>query len=297
MRRVAILVLASLFLAACGSGGGGAADTPASDPGADVPVVADAADDDVAAADAVVPADPGIANDPGVAVDLGTEPDPGIANDPGVAVDPGIAADPGLADTPADPGTTPPAEGALGGACKADGACAEGTCQAGPVASGKICTVACLDNAECPDALRCETVTFESMVCTFGPRGTGGIGAPCGDEAGGGLACASGLCVEADAEQGIPGDTCTASCQLDTDCAPPFPLCFAFVNLCLPVTSGDLGGLCTTEGTCYAGDCTDLGADGVRCTKACTADGDCGAAWLECRAAGDGSYCLVKPGA
>jgi len=133
------------------------------------------------------------------------------------------------------------------------------------------------------------------MVCTFGPRGSGGIGAPCGDEAGGGLACASGLCVDADPDQGIAADTCTASCELDSDCAPPFPVCFAFVNLCLPVTSGDLGGLCTTEGACYEGECTDLGAAGERCTKVCAADGDCGAGYLECRAAGSGKYCLVKP--
>jgi hypothetical protein len=231
--------------------------------------------------------------DPGPAADEGAG-DPG-ATDPG-AVDPGVA-DPGPAgdEGPADTGPATPPAGQPGGPCLGD------TCNGAPLwncldpGTGAACTMACLENAECPPGLRCEAFN-DGQYCVFGPRGTGGIGDPCGEGKGNG--CASGLCIDADPVEGIPVDSCTAACTGDGDCAAPFPTCLGgFANVCVPVLSAWMGGLCgTVEPKCEPdqGTCTDLGADGERCTKACAADEECGADWLECRAAGDGTYCLVK---
>jgi hypothetical protein len=162
------------------------------------------------------------------------------------------------------------------------------------VPAGEFCTIACLSNYECPDALRCEAVSLEAMDCLFGPRGDGAIGEPCGDGLKG-LGCRSGLCVDADPEQAIPVDTCTEPCEDDGGCAVPFPLCFSMIGMCLPILSGDLGGLCRSDGSCVEGECVDVAGLGERCTRTCAAAGeDCGQPYLECRDAGGTSYCLMR---
>ena len=191
----------------------------------------------------------------------------------------------------ADTDTVEPGPGELGGPCAAGGTCAEGTCETVP--DGERCTVACLSNYECPAALRCEAVTLESMYCLFGPRGDGALGEPCGEGLDG-LGCRSGLCVDADPEQAIPVDTCTEPCEDDGGCAVPFPVCFSMIGLCLPILSGDLGGLCTSSGACREGSCLDVAGVGERCTRTCTAGESCGRTYLECRDAGGTSYCLLR---
>jgi hypothetical protein len=199
----------------------------------------------------------------------------------------------GIADAAADAaaGDGPPEVGLLGGPCGPGGRCAGGTCTSLP--AGSRCTTACHSNYECPDDLRCEAVTDDSMYCLIGRRGTGRIGDACGDDLRG-LGCASGLCVDADEEEGIPQDTCTEPCTGNEGCAVPFPVCFEYVDLCLPVLSGDLGGLCQYDGTCVEGDCIDVVELGPRCTRVCTEGEDCGRSYLECRDSGEAWYCLVR---
>jgi hypothetical protein len=131
------------------------------------------------------------------------------------------------------------------------------------------------------------------MLCLFGPRGTGAIGDPCGS--GKGLGCASGLCIDADPEQAIPVDTCTAACQADASCAPPFPVCNTFFGVCLPIGSGETGGICRYDGSCFDDNvCTDLAGIGARCTKNCSTVVDCGADYLDCVDVSGTSYCVMQ---
>lgn len=132
------------------------------------------------------------------------------------------------------------------------------------------------------------------MFCLWGPRGTGGIGAPCGAAGEKGLGCQSGICIDADTIQ-IPVDTCTEPCIDDTECASPFPVCLTFYGLCVPIPSGELGGICRAIGPCWEGDCLDVPGLGQRCTQTCTQSSECGQPWLECRLAGTSQYCLLKP--
>jgi hypothetical protein len=184
-----------------------------------------------------------------------------------------------------------PGPGELGGPCAPGGTCTAGACESLP--AGERCTVGCLSNYECPDGLRCEAVTPESMYCLYGPRGDGRLGEPCGVGLQG-LGCRSGLCVDADPEQAIPVDTCTEPCEDDGGCAVPFPVCFSMIGLCLPILSGDLGGLCTSTGSCTDGTCLDVPGLGERCTRTCAAGASCGPDYLECRDAGGTSYCLMR---
>lgn len=185
-----------------------------------------------------------------------------------------------------------PAPGELGGVCAGGDSCVAGTCTTLPDDRGGRCTQACLENAECPDHLRCEAVSDDQMFCLAGPRGSGGIGDPCGE--GQGLGCASGLCISADPQQAIPVDTCTASCLSDPGCAAPFPACNTFLALCLPIGSGETGGLCRFDGSCFDNNvCVDLSGIGERCTRTCATASDCTASYLDCREIAGTDYCVM----
>jgi len=186
-----------------------------------------------------------------------------------------------------------PGPGELGGVCNAGDQCTQGSCF--DLASGraKRCSTECKSNYECPESLRCEAVSQDSMFCLFGPRGTASTGQPCGSGQKG-LGCASGLCVDADPQEAISVDTCTDVCKSSTDCVVPFPICVGGVDLCLPILSGDLGGLCTFEGKCVQGDCLEVGGADKRCTRTCSAGDDCGQPYLQCTRTGNAWYCLMK---
>jgi hypothetical protein len=187
-----------------------------------------------------------------------------------------------------------PGPGEMGGLCKPGDQCAQGSnCQELAAGRDKRCTIECTSNYACPDTLRCEAVSQDSMFCLFGPRGKGATGQPCGDGQKG-LGCASGLCVNADPEEAISVDTCTDLCKSSVDCVVPFPICVSGVDLCLPIMSGDLGGLCTYEGKCVEGGCLDVGEADKRCTRMCTAGEDCGQPYLQCTHAASAWFCLMK---
>jgi hypothetical protein len=211
--------------------------------------------------------------------------DGGGAGDGASSSEDALGADSG---TPVEPGA-----GELGGACLSGGQCSQGSCESLPGGRGERCTTSCDDNRVCPANLRCEAVSADEMRCLFGPRGSGLVGEPCGPGQKG-LGCASGLCVDASQDEAIPEDTCTAHCQGDEGCAVPFPVCVSLVDLCFPIVSGDLGGLCEQGGACVEGGCTEVDGLGERCTLACTPGDDCGRPYLECRAAGGTHLCLMK---
>jgi hypothetical protein len=292
-----------LLAAGCGGHAGPVADTAAG-PDAGTPSDASARPDTVAPRpDAGGSDGPPTPDTPAPPPDVATLPD-APAPPPDVATLPDTPGPPpdvaALPDTPAPPRDTasgpdtaaPPQPGELGGPCAAGGTCQEGTCRSLPGRAEPRCTAPCRSNDDCPPALRCEPVTFEEQLCLDGPRGTAPLGAPCGPAGGNG--CASGLCVDADPDAGIAVDTCTAPCTGDGDCDVPFPICYAFVDLCLPVASGDLGGRCTSQGACYEGACVPL-PEGERCTRSCTVGESCGPGWLSCQPRGRDTWCLVRP--
>jgi hypothetical protein len=193
----------------------------------------------------------------------------------------------------------PPAPGELGGECAEGDACDEGECVELPDDRGKYCTEACYDNYGCADHLRCEAVTMWDMYCLFGPRGEGGIGEPCGKDENGepkkGLGCKSGVCIDEEPEAEIYEDSCTDSCEENSDCSAPFPYCLEWLGACFPIPSGELGGFCRANGTCYDQlECLDIAGVGKRCTAACETDEECGVSYLECKEVGTEKYCLMK---
>lgn len=222
-------------------------------------------------------------------------PDSGTPTDAGDTTDAGQPLDAG---TPDAGGPVEPGPGELGGVCATGSTCTAGDCTALPEDRGSFCTEACLENAECPDTLRCEAVSFDEMFCLFGARGAGAIGVPCG--AGKGLGCASGICIDADPEEAIAVDTCTASCEGDADCLVPFPVCNPYFALCLPIGSGETGGICRAAGSatpCFDDNvCTELAGIGERCTITCTTAADCGADYLDCTEVAGTKYCVLKSG-
>jgi hypothetical protein len=48
----------------------------------------------------------------------------------------------------------------------------------------------------------------------------------------------------------------SSPCEDGTGCAVPYPVCSLLFGICLPIMSGDLGGLCAYDGTCAEGDYT-----------------------------------------
>lgn len=251
----------------------GVEDTAASE-GSDTASSGDAQSPDaVAEPDAALDVVEGADALPDVAPPLDTSPAPDIADEP-------------------DTAAAPPAPGALGGECKAADACDEGACEAVAGGAQKVCTQPCLSNYDCPTTLRCEAISAEAQRCLAGPRGQAALGEPCGPLKGNG--CLSGLCVDADPAADLPVDVCTEPCAADSECSFPFPVCFAFVDLCLPIPSGQLGGRCKSSGVCDEGECIDVAGTGERCTVSCTAAAECGAEYMTCRAVGADQWCLPK---
>jgi hypothetical protein len=114
----------------------------------------------------------------------------------------------------------------------------------------------CSFNRECPPSERCACDPALGCRCAPGPRGSGGLGAPCAR----GEDCASALCVE-----GPAGLVCSVECAGPGDCGGPLPRCLRVPtvgSLCarLPPdggadasVSGDGGACVGCEGTALTG--------------------------------------------
>jgi hypothetical protein len=76
----------------------------------------------------------------------------------------------------------------------------------------------CFSSDDCGPGFSCqsEDATGLNVFCKPGPRGDGGVGAPCAGEAD----CDSALCVSA-----TGGDRCSALCSGPQDCPPSLPTC------------------------------------------------------------------------
>jgi hypothetical protein len=182
-----------------------------------------------------------------------------------------------------------------GGRCALD--CADGTCPAGTrctrFAEGSFCFSACAEDADCPDAARCDTRFAEGPTCFW--RGDVADGETCTADA----QCASGRCHAGRCLVRCP----TGDCAIGTLCVD-----FDTVDLCAPTPLPEgaacgPGDVCAEGYACTGGRClpgcamgcpTAAVCVGAECRPRCDADTDCGPGLLCNRFDGSAPYCDLR---
>lgn len=182
-----------------------------------------------------------------------------------------------------------------GGRCALD--CADGTCPAGTrctrFAEGRFCFSACTEDADCPEAARCDPRFAEGPTCYW--RGAIGDGEACAADDD----CASGRCHAGRCLVRCP----TGDCAVGTVCVD-----FETVDLCapMPLPEGAACGIADTcvEGTrceggrclpdCSAGCPTRAVCIGATCQPRCATDADCGPGLMCNRFDGFAPFCDLR---
>ncbi len=161
-------------------------------------------------------------------------------------------------------GSTP-----LGGSCGFHTDCASGMCL-GISDSEAVCTLTCLDAADCPAGFGCM-----SGYCLQG--GSKAYGTDCQYD----MECKSVSCMSLGGGKKI----CTTTCSSNNDCPSKDP---CTNGLCIPPGNGPFGAKCASHLDCQSGFCAAM--SNKFCSISCDSDAQCPAK----AACGSGGYCVPQ---